>query len=467
VSILHLSYVYCNSNEEEHKEPKKKKGVCFQHEHYHEDGNAKLAAAMDNLSATLVNERANRESSSSAVQDDSWAYKAVKLASSISKTEPATSLAKGIAAVIKNNEKNARDSIAHDLNLRRHAIFRIDKTMAAHIRGCQVFRMSQEVTGHMSIFHCFPREPFEFQDIISGEELETRVRIKAISSKVVEAQYETKMGIALTADDFRLQVYNFWQYNCFMFSDDSWLAKKLQEVHNVVTTFSSHIKGIAANDKDYILLLAARLDNEYHLSLYSCIEADRDINGVAWEYMENLPNEIKSKILNRERPNFIISRMVRAIADQSKKDYKRKQDIENLFESTGLTPPRKQRQQDNNGYRKNKDDSDNEADEREEDPKRLNPNVNKKWKMSVKEFRRIITPNVSNCPTLNDKSICARFNITGRCVFGAQCHHSHEVLKGEARDEFDKWIKSCKELAKNNGGKKNEKKKKRLTGRPA
>jgi hypothetical protein len=33
------------------------------------------------------------------------------------------------------------------------------------------------------------------------------------------------------------------------------------------------------------------------------------------------------------------------------------------------------------------------------------------------------------------------------------------VLKGEARDEFDKWIKSCKELAKNNGGKKNEKKK--------
>jgi hypothetical protein len=444
-----------DSTEEVANGPKVKKEVRFHHDHTQEQGNAKLAAAMDNLSATLVNERANRES---LVTDDSWAYKAVKLASSITTTEPATTLAKGISAIIKQNEKNARDSIAHDLNLRRHANFRIDKTMATHIRGCQVFRMSQEVTGHMSIFHCFPRDPFEFQDIISGEELETRVRIKVINSKVVEAQYETKMGIALTAEDLRLQIYNFWQYNCFMFGDDSWLAKKIKEIHEVVTIFGSQIKGIATNDKDYILLLAAKLNNEYHLFLYSCVVADGDINSVAWEHLENFPNEIKNKILTRERPNFIISTMIRAIADQSKREYKRKQELENFFEPTGLTPPRKQRPQELNKYRK-REESDDDTEEREVDPKRQNPNVNKKWKLSVKEFRRIITPNVSTCPTLNNKSICARYNITGRCVHGSQCHHSHDALTGDAKEEFDKWFKSCKELAKQNNDGKNKKKK--------
>jgi hypothetical protein len=317
--------------------------------------------------------------------------------------------------------------------------------------------MSQEVTGHMSIFHCFPRDPFEFQDIISGEELETRVRVKAISTKVVEAQYETKMGVALAADDFRLQVYNFWQYNCFMFGDDSWLAKKLQEVYNMITVYESHLKGIARNDRDYILLLAAKLDNDYHLFLYSCVEADSDINNVAWEHLENLPNDIKYKIMNRERPNFIVSTMIRAIADQSKREYKRKQELENFFEPTGLTPPRKQRQHENNRRRK-KNDSDDDADEREDDPRRYNPNINKKWKMSVKEFRRIISPNVSECPKLNNKSICAMYNITGRCVFGAQCNHSHDELTGDIKDEFEEWINACKEQApKQNKGKKNGK----------
>jgi hypothetical protein len=44
--------------------------------------------------------------------------------------------------------------------------------------------------------------------------------------------------------------------------------------------------------------LVAKLNNEYHLFLYSFVEADGDISGVAWEYMENLPNNIKNTIIN-------------------------------------------------------------------------------------------------------------------------------------------------------------------------
>jgi hypothetical protein len=121
--------------------------------------------------------------------------------------------------------------------------------------------------------------------------------------------------------------------------------------------------------------------------------------------------------------------------------------------------PRNQRQHNNDRHHR-KDDSNNDADEREEDPNQQNPIANKKWKLSAKEFRHITTPNVSKCPTINNKSICARLNITGHCIFGAQCHHSHDkLLKGNVREAFDKWFKNCKEQAKqNNSRKKNGKK---------
>jgi hypothetical protein len=94
------------------------------------------------------------------------------------------------------------------------------------------------------------------------------------------------------------------------------------------------------------------------------VEADGDISGVAWEYMENLPNNIKNTIINwRALANFIVSTMIPAIADQSRKEFKWKQESENFFVPTGHTPPRNQRQHDNDRHRRN-DDSNNDADER-------------------------------------------------------------------------------------------------------
>jgi hypothetical protein len=85
--------------------------------------------------------------------------------------------------------------------------------------------------------------------------------------------------------------------------------------------------------------LVAKLNNEYHLFLYSCMEADGDISSVAWEYMENLPNNIKNTNINRRAlPNFIVSTMIPVIADQSRKEFKQKQESEKKYEITILRP---------------------------------------------------------------------------------------------------------------------------------
>jgi hypothetical protein len=60
----------------------------------------------------IVNAQVNKELT---IQSDSWAFKAVKLASSLSKTEPAEQIAKGPRAVAKNGERDARDTIAQDI----------------------------------------------------------------------------------------------------------------------------------------------------------------------------------------------------------------------------------------------------------------------------------------------------------------------------------------------------------------
>jgi hypothetical protein len=57
--------------------------------------------AFDNLAATIVNTRETKEQE---IQNDSWAYKAVRLASSLSKTNPAVKVAKGLQKVAKESE---------------------------------------------------------------------------------------------------------------------------------------------------------------------------------------------------------------------------------------------------------------------------------------------------------------------------------------------------------------------------
>jgi hypothetical protein len=82
--------------------------------------------------------------------------------------------------------------------------------------------------------------------------------------------------------------------------------------------------------------------------------------------------------------------------------------------------------------------------------------------MSANEFRKVISPHLSECPKLDDKSVCAMYNIVGRCYFGSQCRHSHDELSDGAADEMEKWIKDCKKKAKdspNNNKKKGGKKK--------
>jgi hypothetical protein len=140
------------------------------------------------------------------------------------------------------------------------------------------------------------------------------------------------------------QAYNFWHYNCFMFGDESWLATKMCDVYNTIQIFKKEIHSIARNDKEYITLLAAQIDNDYHLFLSSCLDADDDISKVAWNYIDHLSDKIKESVKNRSKPNFVMTSMVRAIADQSRLEVKRKQEAEEIAHKTGMTPPRKKRQ---------------------------------------------------------------------------------------------------------------------------
>jgi hypothetical protein len=419
-----------------------------------ENFDSRLAMAFDNLSATLVNTRETKEQE---IRNDSWAYKAVKLASSLSKTSPATTVAKGLQKVVKEGERDARDTIAQDIIQRRQAHFRIDKTMAMNIRTFKVFRLSPELTGNMSIYHCYPRSTFELQDIISGEELESKVRTKAISAKVVSGYYEQKLGIAGDATLFAEQMFNFWQYNAFMFGDEAWLTLQMKKLYEVTQTLHRSLQSIAEIDKDYITKLSGRMNNDYHLFLSSCIEADGDIDGVEWSFVEDLPATVANIIKTRSPPNYIINTIIRQIADQTKDDNKRKLIAEGIQNRTGLTPPRKQRQRERNKNKNN--DSDDDDDEREEDPNRTNQNLNPNWKMSGNEFRRVISPNVKkSCPKVGDRPVCAMFNIIGRCGFGSKCKNYHDVLPADVHDAMDKWIKSCKDAAQNGkkGKKKNE-----------
>jgi hypothetical protein len=110
------------------------------------------------LSASMANQSSGKDAT---VQENYWAFKAVKLASSTNKEDAATKLSADLREIVKLGEKHARDFISHNLNHHRKANFRIDKTTASNIQICNVFRPSKDLAGSMSVFHCLPRSNSE------------------------------------------------------------------------------------------------------------------------------------------------------------------------------------------------------------------------------------------------------------------------------------------------------------------
>jgi hypothetical protein len=192
---------------------------------------------------------------------ESWAYKAVLLASSKSKTEPADKISDDLDEVRRHPEKTARDTIAQILNLRLKANFRIDKAMAANIRSFQIFQFDPELLANMTIFHCYPRSAFELRDIMTGEELDTRIKAKAISSNTVKSFFEQKLGIADSAIEFVNQIFNFWKFNCFMFGNDAWITIQVERLHDTIQDMRNEIKSLHRADTDYITRIASKIDN--------------------------------------------------------------------------------------------------------------------------------------------------------------------------------------------------------------
>jgi hypothetical protein len=163
------------------------------------------------------------------------------------------------------------------------------------------------------------------------------------SGNIVKGYIKRKLGIATTAHEFARQVNNFWQFVCSMFGDDSWLAKKIHEVYKITNDFVDEIESLTRSDSEYILQLASVIDHTYHFFLTTCVNADGDIGKVDWTYLENLPDEIKNFIRKRAHPNFILTRMIRRIADQTLEEQKRKLQVDGVFEPSGHSVSRKRR----------------------------------------------------------------------------------------------------------------------------
>jgi hypothetical protein len=244
-----------------------------------------------------------------------------------------------------------------------------------------------------------------------------------------------------------------------MFGDDAWISRKIQEIYEIFRTGEERLESIYTADREYIILMAAFINNEYHSFLTSCVEADEDITKIDWECMEECVTDVRKLLRKRARPNIVITGKIKIIADLTREEQIKKQKLEAAFfgNQEGGLHKQQQNQAKGNKFQRNKNGEGGPRDDgldRETDPDTVNPNVNPDWKMSWREFRRFIAPNVVICPKNGDKSVCEMYTMVGRCHFGARCYHSHDELSEEAKKEIGKWIAECKSKAK--GGQEKE-----------
>lgn len=320
------------------------------------------------------------------------------------------------------------------------------------MRTFQVFRLSPDLPGNISVFHCFPREPGELTDIISGEEMDLKVKMKVISGDDVKGYFDTKLAIARTAHELTKQLFNFWQYVSFQFRDDSWLAEQVKKIYMITQTHETVIQSIANVQKKFILLLISKINNDFHQTLCSCMNANGDIGKVNWHSMEALPGKVQGYIDDREKPNFIVTKMIRVMLGCPDK---RDRDDSDSDDDSDIEASPKRRKQIKGADRFGRG---NANKGRDDDDDKINHNVRKAWKMSQKEFRRIISPCSGSCPEQDDKPLCASFLIMGRCGYGSRCQRVHSGLNEDSIKRMSEWIKACKAKAaeKKNNKKKNK-----------
>jgi hypothetical protein len=251
---------------------------------------------------------------------------------------------------------------------------------------------------------------------------------------------------------------NFWIYNCFMFGDNSWLSNTVKEIYEVVKGKEEEIIETSEMHHDYLILLAGKINNDYHDFLTSCINANKDIRKVDWEVLETTSKEISCMIRSQAKPSLMINGILRTIADEARSELKRKQEVAAAMdEHTSFTPPRrglkKEQAQQLQGYLGNKQPqhfkNEQDADsDRKDGIQRKNPNVNKDWKMLSRKFKNVLSPYTADMPKLGNRLICAMFHIVGRCLFGNRCRHSHDELPENVCADIENWIADCKEKSK-------------------
>jgi hypothetical protein len=284
--------------------------------------------------------------------------------------------------------------------------------------------------------------------MMTGEEIDMRVKTKSIAGEIVRGIFETKLAVATNANDLTKQLYNFWQYVAFQFRDDSWLSNQVKKVWEICRDAEDEIKSIAIVQPDFLLSMVAKINNDFQHTLWSCMKAKGDITKANWISMEALPAKIQGYINDREKPAIIITNMTRVLLENQNK----RKMIDNDQTDQGNNLPKRPREGNIvEGAKQGK---------QGEDPDKLNPSVRKDWKLSQKDFRRIISPYAGSCPKQDGKPLCASFLIMGRCGYGARCQRVHENLHEDSVQKMTDWIKSCKTKAEEKKKKKKAEKEK-------
>jgi hypothetical protein len=381
-------------------------------------------------------------------------FAAMKIASSPDKINPAKDISVDLKINVEREKSQARDAIAHEINQVRQANMRIDKMMASNMHSFPVFWLSPDLPGTISIFHCFPRQPGELTDIISGEEeLDMKVKMKVISGDDVKGYFETKLAIASTAHELAKQLFNFWQYVSFQFRDDSWLANQVKEIYTIILKHENDIQSIMNTQKKFIPLLASKINSNFHQTLNSCMQASGDTTLVNWKLVENLLAKLQGYINDREKPNFIMTWMIKKMLGIDNNHNQDDSDLEDDCDEHIGSGNKCQCYIKGNEHEKHGP----VAKGRNDDADKINPNVCKAWKMSQKEFHQIISLLSGSCPKQDGKPLCASFIIMGRCGYGqSRCQRVHSGLSREAIKKMSEWIKNCRAKADEKKKKKNE-----------
>ena len=427
-----------------------------------------MANAMNkqvDLSAQIVQmmDDSNRFSSGGIAKTQPWTSRLLlrhqlfyKFAGALNPTTGQAESNMEFKTFLESKKEQSIPTIIHHVVYQRNGTQMIDNAMAVMLYGLNFgVTTRSNIPQGLSVFFSVPSPMSGENETFSIEEYSLLEKSQKLSVAQIKSLTTPTIQVPLTDFTLRETIKNHLKLLDFIFTKESMVYKNLEQLSDVLKACQREVKVMSVANKMFKASVLQKIDQKFQAFFKSCSTAWK-IEEVKFHHID-FSKEV-SMIESVEQFNVVVPDMIKDLVNAAKNLNLDGEAVATAGKPAAKTPD-KQITPAPKRPSPNPPDADQDPKEsraakrakRNAGNETKNPSPVNEWLAKADEdYKEVFFKHINSAPKVQGRTLCAMYHIQGKCGFGERCARkaSHTVLERAAAAEMSKWIKKCRENAK-------------------